>query len=154
MDVNVNGVLVPLTRTCTAVMSGIEVIGTVTVVEAVTPVSPDSVKLTLVELAVKLVTVAGVVAVAVQPVPQLVVVVATNVKVAVAAWTNVPLVPVTVTAKTPAAAELHARVAVPEPVTVPGVIAPHVRPAGAVSVRVTTPENPLIAVTVIVEVAD
>jgi hypothetical protein len=50
--------------------------------------------------------------------------------------------------------ELHVRVAVPEPVTVPGVIAPQVRPAGTVSVSVTTPENPLMPVMVIVEVAD
>jgi hypothetical protein len=45
-------------------------------------------------------------------------------------------------------------VAVPEPETVPGVIVPHVRPEGRVSVRVTTPENPLTALRVIVEVAD
>ncbi len=50
--------------------------------------------------------------------------------------------------------ELHVRVAVPEPVTVPGVIAPQVRPVGTLSVSVTTPENPLTAVTVIVELAD
>ena len=36
----------------------------------------------------------------------------------------------------------------------PGVIAPHVRPAGTVSVRVTTPAKPLTAVTVMVETAD
>ena len=53
-----------------------------------------------------------------------------------------------------AVAELQETVAVPEPVTVPGVIAPHVKPAGTVSVRVTTPANPLTAVTVIVETAD
>lgn len=45
-------------------------------------------------------------------------------------------------------------VAVPEPVTVPGVIAPQVRPAGGVSVRVTTPANPLSAAIVIVELAE
>ena len=44
--------------------------------------------------------------------------------------------------------------AVPEPVTVPGVIVPQVRPEGTVSVRVTTPANPLTALSVIVEVAD
>jgi hypothetical protein len=49
---------------------------------------------------------------------------------------------------------LHETVAVPDPVTVPGVIAPQVRPAGTVSVRVTTPANPFTAVTVIVEDAD
>ncbi len=53
-----------------------------------------------------------------------------------------------------AVVELHDRVAVPEPVTLEGVIAPQVRPAGTLSVSVTTPENPLTAVTVIVELAD
>ncbi len=45
-------------------------------------------------------------------------------------------------------------VAVPEPVTELGVIAPQVRPAGTVSVRVTTPVKPFNAVIVMVEVAD
>jgi hypothetical protein len=45
-------------------------------------------------------------------------------------------------------------VAVPELVTLVGVIAPQVRFAGTVSVRLTVPVNPLTAVTVIVEVAD
>ena len=49
---------------------------------------------------------------------------------------------------------LQDTVAVPEFVTVPGVIAPQVSPAGTMSVRVTTPVKPLTAVTVIVEVAD
>ncbi len=44
--------------------------------------------------------------------------------------------------------------AVPDPVTLAGVIAPHVRLAGTVSVRATTPAKPLTAVIVIVEVAD
>ena len=44
--------------------------------------------------------------------------------------------------------------AVPEPVTLLGVIAPQVSPAGTVSVRVTTPVNPFRALMVIVEVAD
>jgi len=35
-----------------------------------------------------------------------------------------------------------------------GLIAPHVRLVGIVSVRLTVPVNPLIAVTVIVEVAE
>ena len=77
-----------------------------------------------------------------------------NVKVAVAVWTSALLVPVIVTVKLVALAELHDRVAVPDPVTVPGVIAPHVRPAGTVSVRVTTPAKPFNAATVIVEVAE
>ncbi len=50
--------------------------------------------------------------------------------------------------------ELHATVAVPEFVTLVGVIAPHVKLAGTVSVRETVPVNPLIAATVIVEVAE
>ncbi len=49
---------------------------------------------------------------------------------------------------------LHDTVAVPEPVTEPGVIAPQVRPAGTVSVNVTTPAKPFTAVIVIVEEAD
>jgi len=43
---------------------------------------------------------------------------------------------------------------VPEPVTLLGVKAPQVRPAGTVSVRLTTPANPFTAVTVTVEVAE
>jgi hypothetical protein len=74
--------------------------------------------------------------------------------VAVAVWTREPLVPVTVTLKVPAVVELQETVAVPEPVTVPGVIAPHVKPAGTVSVSVTTPAKPLTAAIVMVEVAD
>jgi hypothetical protein len=45
-------------------------------------------------------------------------------------------------------------VAVPEPVTLVGVMAPQVRPEGTVSVRATTPVNPFNAVIVIIEVAD
>jgi hypothetical protein len=54
----------------------------------------------------------------------------------------------------PALVELQDTVAVPEPVTVPGIIAPQASPVGTVSVRVTTPEKPLTAVIVIVEVAE
>lgn len=50
--------------------------------------------------------------------------------------------------------ELQATVAVPELVTLVGVIAPQVRLAGTVSVRLTVPVKPLRAVTVMVEVAD
>ena len=64
------------------------------------------------------------------------------------------LVPVTVRVNDPAAVDEHATVAVPEPVTLVGVIAPQVRPAGGVSVRLTTPANPFNAVIVMVEVAD
>ena len=53
-----------------------------------------------------------------------------------------------------ATVELHDTVAVPEFVTLPGVIAPQVRLAGTVSVRVTVPVKPLTAVIVIVELAD
>jgi hypothetical protein len=49
--------------------------------------------------------------------------------------------------------ELHETVAVPELVTLVGVIAPQVRFAGTVSVRLTVPVNPLRAATVMVEVA-
>ena len=44
--------------------------------------------------------------------------------------------------------------AVPELVTLAGVIAPQVRFAGTMSVRLTVPVKPLTAVTVIVEVAE
>ena len=50
--------------------------------------------------------------------------------------------------------ELQDTVAVPEFVTLVGVIAPQVRLAGTVSVRLTTPVKPLRAVTVIVDVAE
>ena len=79
---------------------------------------------------------------------------APKVKVAVAEWTSEPLVPVIVTEKTFWVVELQLRVAVPEPVIVPGVMAPHVNPAGTVSVRVTTPANPFRGAMVIVEIAD
>jgi hypothetical protein len=49
---------------------------------------------------------------------------------------------------------LQVSVAVPELVTLAGVIAPQVKLAGTVSVRLTTPVKPLSAVTVIVEVAE
>jgi hypothetical protein len=54
----------------------------------------------------------------------------------------------------PAIVELHETVAVPELVTLAGVIAPQVRLAGTVSVRLTTPVKPLIAATVIVDDTD
>jgi hypothetical protein len=65
-------------------------------------------------------------------------------------------VPVIVTVKETEVVEvvLQVRVAVPEPVTLAGVIAPQVKPAGGVSVRDTTPAKPFRAVTVIVEVAE
>ena len=62
--------------------------------------------------------------------------------------------PVTVSEKDPAVVDEHDTVAVPEPVTLVGVIAPQVSPVAGVSVRLTTPAKPFSAVTVIVEVAD
>jgi len=50
--------------------------------------------------------------------------------------------------------ELHDTVAVPEPVTLRGLIAPQVKLAGTVSVRLTVPVNPLTADTVMVDVAE
>jgi hypothetical protein len=50
--------------------------------------------------------------------------------------------------------ELQESVAVPELVTLAGVIAPQVRLAGTVSVRLTVPVNAFKAVIVIVEVAE
>jgi hypothetical protein len=80
----------------------------------------------------------------------------TKVKVAVAGWTRTPLVPVTVTEKVPAAAELQDRVAVAGNggPTLAGAMSPHVRPTGTVSVRATVPAKPPTEPTVIVEVAD
>jgi hypothetical protein len=78
----------------------------------------------------------------------------TKLKVAVALCVRVVLVPVTGSVNVPALVDEHATVAVPEPVTLDGVIAPQVRPAGGVSERLTTPANPFSAVTVIVEAAD
>jgi hypothetical protein len=50
--------------------------------------------------------------------------------------------------------ELHESVAVPELVTLVGVIAPQVKLAGTISVRLTVPVKPLTAATVIVELAE
>lgn len=50
--------------------------------------------------------------------------------------------------------ELQESVAVPDPVTLVGVIAPQVRLAGTVSVKLTVPVKPLTAAIVIVEVSD
>lgn len=80
----------------------------------------------------------------------------TKLKVAVVEWViaGVVLVPVMESVKVPAVEDEHETVAVPDPVTLVGVMAPQVRPAGGVSVKLTTPANPFCAVTVIVEVAD
>jgi hypothetical protein len=50
--------------------------------------------------------------------------------------------------------ELQDTVAVPEFVTLVGVIAPQVKLAGTVSVRLTVPVKPFTAATVMVEVAE
>jgi hypothetical protein len=78
---------------------------------------------------------------------------ATTVNVAVVECESVPLAPVIVTTYVFAIVELQVRVAVPELVTLVGVIAPQVRFAGTVSVRLTVPVKPFTADTVIVEVA-
>ena len=50
--------------------------------------------------------------------------------------------------------ELHDSVAVPEPVTLLGLMVPQLSPDGTVSVRLTVPAKPLTAVTVMVELAE
>jgi len=54
----------------------------------------------------------------------------------------------------PATLALHDTVAVPDPVTLVGVIAPHVSPTGTVSVKLTMPLKWFNAAMVIVEVMD
>jgi hypothetical protein len=63
---------------------------------------------------------------------------------------------VIVTVKVPAVVELQDTVAVAGKggITLSGVIAPQVRPAGTVSVRATVPAKPFRAPTVIVDVAE
>lgn len=79
---------------------------------------------------------------------------AVMVKVAVALWVSDPLVPVIVTLRVLGEVEEQIRVAVPEPITLLGVIDPQLRPLGTVSVRLTVPLKPLSAVTVIVETSE
>ena len=62
--------------------------------------------------------------------------------------------PVTVSTEEPATAALQDTVVVPEPVIEAGVIAPHVRPDGTVSLKLTAPAKPFTAVTVIADVAE
>ncbi len=79
----------------------------------------------------------------------------TKLNVALAVWIREPLVAVMVTVNEAAVVELQARVAVEGEggsVTLAGVMAPQVRPAGTVSVRLTVPLNPLTPVMVIVDV--
>ena len=54
----------------------------------------------------------------------------------------------------PATVALHETVAVPEPVTLLGVMLPQLRPEGMVPVRLTTPTKWFTAATVTVEVAE
>jgi hypothetical protein len=54
----------------------------------------------------------------------------------------------------PSVAEVHVTVTVPGPVTIPGVIAPHVSPEGTVSVRETVAVNPFNGAIVIVETTE
>lgn len=72
--------------------------------------------------------------------------------VTVALCDKVPLVPVTVTVKNPLADEVQESVDVPDPVTLVGVRV-HASPVvgDIVSVRLTTPPNPLTAAMVMVE---
>ena len=69
-------------------------------------------------------------------------------KVTVTEWDRLPLVPVTPTWTVPAAAKVHDRVALPDPVTLVGDTLHEV----LFVARVTTPANPFTAVIVIVEV--
>src|SRR5260370_31242354 len=75
---------------------------------------------------------------------------ATTVKVAVVECESVPLVPVMVTTYVFAIVELQDSVAVPELVTLVGVIAPQVRFAGTVSVSNSVPDKSLTESTLIV----
>jgi len=76
------------------------------------------------------------------------------VKVTVAEWDNVPLVPVTVTVYEPAD-PLHDSVEEPKPVTLVGVKV-QVKPVAGLmfEVKLTTPANPSSAVTVMLEVPE
>jgi len=74
------------------------------------------------------------------------------VKVAVAEWMSVPLVPVMVSVYVPAMLELHETVAVPVALRLLGEIGVQLRPDGTMSVRLTAPLNPLRKFTVIDEV--
>jgi hypothetical protein len=64
------------------------------------------------------------------------------------------LVPAIERVNEPVVVALHDTVAVPDPVTELGVIAPQINPEGTVSVRETAPAKPPCPVTVIVDVAD
>ena len=123
----------------------VKLAGTVSV-RLTVPVNPLTAVTVIVEVAeVPTVTAAGDVAEIVKSL---------TVKVAIVECDSVPLVPVIVSVYVAAIVELHDTVAVPEPVTLRGLMAPQVKFAGTVSVRLTVPVNPLTAATVIVEVAE
>ena len=88
---------VPLIRTCSALMFETADFGMVTFAKAVVPAWPLAAKLSRVELPVKLVIVASLKTVAVQPVPQLALVEEDTLNVIVAECSSAPLLPVTVT---------------------------------------------------------
>ena len=77
-----------------------------------------------------------------------------NLKVAIAVCVRLPLFPVKVIVYELATLELQETVALPEPITLPGVMAPQDKPEGTLSDSVTVSVNPFNPVTVIVEVAD
>jgi len=54
----------------------------------------------------------------------------------------------------PATVALQETIAIPEPVTLVGEMAPQVRPEGIVSLKLTVPANPFNALTAIVEAAE
>lgn len=66
-------------------------------------------------------------------------------------WERVPLVPVTVIVYVPAEDEEQETVAAPDPVTLDGLMVPHVSPDGTESVRLTVSPKPFRAVIVIVD---
>jgi hypothetical protein len=119
--------------------------GTVSVNETV-PVKPFTAATVIVEAAeTPELTAAGEVAVTVKSV---------TVKVAVVEWESVPFAPIIVREYVPSVVELHDTVAVPEVVTLVGLMAPQVNPEGTVSVNETFPVNPLTSAMVIVDVAE
>ena len=77
-----------------------------------------------------------------------------NWKVACARRVAVPFEPVIVIVYVAAIVEVHETIALPEPVTLAGVIALQARPRGILSLNAIFPANPLRGVTVTVELAD
>jgi hypothetical protein len=122
--------------------------GTVSV-RVTTPVNPFNAVMVIVEVADDpALTAAGDVAAIVKSGA------APNVNVAVAEWDAAPLFPVMVTVNVFWVVDVQDNVAVTELEMLVGVSAPHVSPAGTVSVRPTIPLNPFTPVTVMVEEAE